>query len=399
LRKYQIVLLGPDAQQHRERVLSALERRVNDLGDGIWDCIDVLEGASAADFDKTAPVFVIWFGSPDASNPAHLAALDALLASSKPTVPLVRDLENFKAQTPPQLHAVNGLPLDETLGTLDRVINTILEGLQLLRRRRRVFISYARVDSRAAAKQLFGSLAEHGFDVFLDTHSVPAASNFQHQLWHSMVDSDLVLLLDTNGVEASRWCRAEYERADALSIGVVRVLWPDRAINPLTDALLLSHSLQLVAADFRSGSASPNPNDELTEAAIARIGQSVEGFRARSIAARQANLVTTFQREAGSLGLSTSVQANSHIYVEKPDGRGGLKTVAVVPTIGVPISTNYHDAYLEYDADPTGMQEQLVLYNRQGFLPSWVDHLNWLNGNLPVKGIDVTEVPTWLSTP
>ena len=113
----------------------------------------------------------------------------------------------------------------------------------------------------------------------------------------------------------------------------------------------------------------------------------------------ETNLVTTFQREAALLGLSTSVQPNSHIFIEKPDNKGSLKKVAVIPTIGVPISTNYHDAYIEYVADPTILSEQLVLYNRQGFLPSWVDHLTWLNGNLPVKGIDISEVPAWLSTP
>ena len=170
LRKYQIVMLGPDTTSHRERIISALERRVNDLGDGIWEYIDVLEDAHAADFDNTAPVFAIWFGSPDQINAAHLVTLNSLLANAKPTLPVVRDMADFTAQTPPQLRSVNGLLLDKTLGTLERVINTIIEGLQLLRKRRRLFISYARKDSRTAAKQLFGSLAEHGFDVFLDTH-------------------------------------------------------------------------------------------------------------------------------------------------------------------------------------------------------------------------------------
>jgi hypothetical protein len=241
-------------------------------------------------------------------------------------------------------------------------------------------------------------VAEHGFDVFLDTHSVPAATNFQHHLWHSIVDSDLVVLLDTNGVESSRWCRSEYERADALSIGVVRILWPDRIIVPATDALLFSLPVQLSEVDFRSGSASPSQTDELTDNAIVRIAQAVEGFRARSIAAPQANLATTFRREAALLGLIASVQPNSHIFIQRPDGIGRGKKIAVVPTVGVPISTNYHDAFLEYDADPPDVDAQLVLYNRQGFLPSWVDHLTWLNGKLPIRGIDVSKVSAWLST-
>jgi hypothetical protein len=392
-------MLGPERAPDQARLLTLLEERVRELSDKIWGCIDVLIDDSAANFDSTAPVVGVWSGSANPPTPDHLATLDKLIGAAKPIIPLVRDIRHFKTQTPSQLHLINGLPIDGTRGSLDRIVNTILEVLQLLRRRRRVFVSYSRKDSRSSAKQLFGALAEFGFDVFLDTHSVPAATNFQNQLWHSMVDSDLVVLLDSDGIETSRWCRAEYERADALSIGVVRLLWPNRKIDPATDALLFSLLLQLTPADFISGSNAPSQHDQFTETAIGRIAEAVEGFRARSIAARQANLVTNFQREASLQHVSTAIQPNLHIIVQKPNAAGGNSKVAVIPTIGVPISTNYHDAFIEYDADPADVQAQIILYNRQGFLPSWVDHLTWLNARLPVIGIDVTEVPTWLSTP
>lgn len=399
LRNYQIVLIGPNANSTRDRVVNALRSRVNELGDKIWDCVEILENASAGTFDKSAPVFGVWIGSAELADPKHLAVLDELLHEAKTVLPVVSDLGLFTAETPHQLHGINGLPLDASNGSLDRVINSVLEGMQLLRRRRRIFISYARKDSRAAAKQLFGSLAECGFDVFLDTHSVPASSVFQNQLWHSMVDSDLVVLLDSNGVDASHWCRQEYERADALSVGIIRVLWPDRKVAPATDALLFSLQLILTKADFESSTETPTQNDKLTDDALARIAQHAEGFRARSIAARQANLVTTFQREASKYGITTTIQPNSHILIEKPDKNKVTKRIAVVPAVGVPISTNFHDAFIEYGGNPPNTDAQVVLYDRQGFLPHWVDHLTWLNGSLPVRGIDVTEIARWLSTP
>jgi len=394
VRRYQIVLLGPEAPSDRDWILNRLENRVKELSDTLWAHIDILEGASVGDFDIKAPVVGVWSGSPRPSNSTDLTTLDSLLSAAKPILPLVRATANFNAQTPTQLHPVNGLSLNGSDGQRDRAVNTILEVLQLLRRRRRLFISYARKDSRAAARQLFGSLAERGFDVFLDTHSIPAATFFQNQLWHSMVDSDLVVLLDSNGVDNSHWCRAEYERADALSIGVVRLLWPDRKVDPSTDALQFSLMVPLAASDFRSGSRAPSQSDELTDAAVDKIAETVEGFRARSIAARQANLITTFQREAAAKSITTTVQPNLHVTVQKP----AKKIIAIVPTVGVPISTNYHDAFMEYEADPPDVGAQVILYNRQGFLPSWVDHLTWLNTKLPVTGIDVTEVPAWLST-
>jgi hypothetical protein len=321
-----------------------------------------------------------------------------LLAEGKLILPVVSDLNTYQAETPSQLHPITGLKLDSTDETLEKIATTALQGLQLLRNRRRLFISYARKDAREVAKQLFSSFAERGFDVFLDTHSVPAASTFQNQLWHSMVDSDLVVLLDTDGVESSRWCRAEYERADALSIGVVRVIWPNRKVDPATDALQLSHPVPLKAVDFTGSPASPGNTDTLVHEAIVRIADAVEGFRARSIAARQAKLITTFTREAKLASMVATVQVNSHILVQKTHAAGIPKVVAVVPTVGVPVSTNYHDAFVEYEGDDIEVDEQVVLFDRQGFLPQWVSHLTWLHGSLPVKGIDIAEVPSWLST-
>jgi TIR domain len=320
-----------------------------------------------------------------------LTALDSLMHAAKPIVPVATGSGSFTQQMPAQLHLINGFTLNDPKVTFDRVVNTVLEALQLLRRRRRLFISYARKDSTGVAKQLFGSLAESGFDVFLDTHSVPAAVNFQDQLWHSMVDSDLVLLLDTNGFDDSRWCRAEFERADALSIGVIRVIWPDRAIDANTDPLLLSLQMRLARDDFESGASAPSRDDRLCDAAIVRIVEAIEGFRARAIAARQANLVTSFKREAQLQSIHTLIQPNLHIVIEKLDGAGGKRKIAVVPTVGVPVSTNYHDAFIEYQLDSPDIEAQVVLYDRQGFLPSWVDHLTWLNARLPVQGLDVTD--------
>ena len=396
VRRYQIILLGPNVAANRRRILDTLKQRVTELGDKIWECIDILEDDVASAFDPTSPVVALWLGCVGPISVSQLATVDSLINAAKPIVPVVTDAASYNAQTPAQLHPINGLTLDHSIAALDRVVNTVLEALQLLRRRRRLFISYARRDSTGVAKQLFGSLAERGFDVFLDTHSIPAAVNFQHQLWHSMVDSDLVVLLDTNGFDDSRWCRAEFERADALSIGVVRVIWPNRTIDPSADTLLLSLPIQLAAADFEPHAADPAQNDIISEAAISRIAQAIEGFRARSIAARQANLVTTFQREAHLKGLAISVQPNWHIIIEKPDRLGRTRKFAIIPTIGVPVSTNYHDAFVEYTGGPPNVEAELVLYDRQGFLPSWVDHLTWLNAQLPVRGLDVTEVPTWL---
>src|SRR3546814_4229054 len=50
--------------------------------------------------------------------------------------------------------------------------DTLFPYTTLFRSQRRVFVSYRRVESRAAALQLHDLLASRGFDVFLDTRDI-----------------------------------------------------------------------------------------------------------------------------------------------------------------------------------------------------------------------------------
>lgn len=77
------------------------------------------------------------------------------------------------------------------------VVNCALESFRLLRKSRRVFISYKRSESTGVAQQLFDLLIRNGFDPFLDSYSIRPADNFQEELLHRMTDSDVLIQLYT----------------------------------------------------------------------------------------------------------------------------------------------------------------------------------------------------------
>src|SRR3546814_19611311 len=58
---------------------------------------------------------------------------------------------------------------------------------------------------------------------------------FQDVLWHRLVDSDVMVMLDTPTYFDSRWTRQEIGRARAKEIQVLRVIWPEHTPNKLTD--------------------------------------------------------------------------------------------------------------------------------------------------------------------
>ena len=78
----------------------------------------------------------------------------------------------------------------------------------------------------AQLSKRFNSLSARVFDVFLDTHAIAPGEDFQAVLWHRLCDSDVLIMLDTAGYFEKRWTKAEYGRALAKGISVLRVGWP-----------------------------------------------------------------------------------------------------------------------------------------------------------------------------
>jgi hypothetical protein len=99
----------------------------------------------------------------------------------------------------------------------------LLECVGLLPRQRRVFVSYRRDEARQAALQMFDALSSRHFYVFLDTHGITPAEDFQAMLWHRLCDSDVLLMLDTPNYFEGRWTSAEFGRALAKGISVLRI--------------------------------------------------------------------------------------------------------------------------------------------------------------------------------
>src|SRR4029079_15742943 len=110
---------------------------------------------------------------------------------SAPVIPTIAAHGNFATQIPPQLHFSNGLRRRADDAEMNELAAAMLECVGLLRKQRRVFVSYRRTESRSAGMHLHDVLSSHGFDVFLDTHDVRPGEPFQDVLWHRLCDSDV----------------------------------------------------------------------------------------------------------------------------------------------------------------------------------------------------------------
>jgi TIR domain len=378
---YQVAIL--DAMTNRAATLQAtLEARMRDLQ---LDPSRDLEFLDQAQLDRLSPncsrVGVLFSDGP--AGAAFGEEVQQILDSPAVVVPAVTSLDNFTSKVPPALYPTNGLLLDPADPNLEKVAGLVLEILGLLRKRRRLFISYKRSESAEVAQQLYHALDERSFDVFLDTLSVRSADDFQEQLWHRMTDSDVVVLLYTQSTLASGWVEQEIERATGMKVTVLQLIWPGVTRDRKTE---LFEAHYLTSNDFAADDAT-----RLRKEKVAEICTLVESLRAVSLSRRKSELVGTLQEIAKAKSLSTAIQSSGYVDVRCDAD----KFARVLPSVGVPDSETIHSCALNPVEGATPSQV-VLLYDGLNVTARWRGHLDWLSGHLPVRTVKLEEVNTWL---
>jgi hypothetical protein len=400
--KYRLVVLGPEGEPQISdcvgRLDNALNLAFNQLGvNPNKFLVRVMSGTNSPDMNRRMPSVAVFFGlgpSPRLS-PHDTQMLDQLLEDGVLIIPVVADTKHFSTVVPQQIAHLNGISLADCDTEFERLAARILEGFGLLRERRRLFISYRRVETSGVAAQLYEALDAAGFDVFLDTHGVLLPGEpFQDILWHRLADTDVALLLDSPGFLASRWTEEELARANTSNIQFLQVLWPGQE-ELATAAFSTFHPLS--QEDFE-GTETLGPAARLLDSCVGALVDAVERLRARAIAARHAFLVREFVTEVRKAGLSVLTTLERTLVVSVP---GGDK-VLVQPAICVPDAQRYETLEQLHQRDMsigrTYALPSVLLYDQTGIRARWRKHLSWLNGNLAcVRSLSLVDAKGWLS--
>tara|TARA_R110000796_G_scaffold88559_1_gene190561 strand:+ start:31536 stop:32675 length:1140 start_codon:yes stop_codon:yes gene_type:complete len=344
--------------------------------------ITFLSKDEASSRNRKVPTMAVFFGSQATAVDTDLVT--ELIEESIIIAPVVSDTSQVNTEVPPQLRHVNAAVLGTSNEGIYRLTNLVLETFRLLRRERRLFISYKRTDSQPFADLLYDALDARGFDVFIDVRSVPPAEDFQSQLWHRLSDSDVIVLIDTLGFRASRWTVEELARANATNVQILHLLWPGQKEDPESS---FSHFMKLTLRDFNW--CIPWKGRWAKKELVTRICNEVERLRAPAIAARYRYLVDNFCDAARDEGLVPVVQMEGWISLDvRPD-----LTLAVVPAVGVPTSDRINDVF-EAITDPSvGTREIWMIYDNRGILSKWLSHLDWLDSHLPIRAVQMSKAP------
>jgi hypothetical protein len=358
---YELALMGKPSTDQVDALKKSIEDIVEPFGLSLG--AEVGWHVRPADFNPPAKSLaaVAFFGGSGVSD----TGLAKVLRKGIPILPIVSKLEKFQTEIPSSLWSLNGISYDSEGVT--RVSTALLECVGLLPRQRRVFISYRRQEAREPALQLFDELSARQFDVFLDTHGVPPGEDFQAMLWHRLCDADVLLMLDTSSYFEGRWTEAEFGRALAKGISVLRVGWP--GVSP-SSRLGTSSRIDLTTADFVAGS------DRFTGAALEKIRVQLETVRSSSQAVRNLNLISTIRESVERIGGTVKgVGVHMAVSLKLPSGL----EVVVYPVAGVPTSVNLNDAAEYSQTEHVG-----VVYDHMGLHHTWLKHLGWLGDNIKI---------------
>lgn len=363
--QYELIILGSPSKDDQSALRTRLTEVAVAFGMTMPGDLAIRTAADVALRDPAASTASLYFGG----DPAVDTNLVNTLEDARvPIIPVVPNGASVSASIPIEIAETNVYFPDPSDVRRDGLTAVALEALGLLRRQRRVFISYRRDDSREAAVQLHDELSARGFDVFLDTHDILPGDLFQEMLWHRLADCDVVIMLDTKDYFASKWTKQELGRSLAQGIHILRIVWPGHAP---TRHLSLSDTIQLEAGDLGG-------DKRLAAAVVNEIVCRTESLRSRSVASRHRDLAGALRIEVERLGGKfEGIGAHRAMALTLPNGLA----VQAYPVVGVPTAELLNDVHEKALATAHGRFPCLV-YDHHGIRPAWMAHLQWLDSRI-----------------
>lgn len=392
---YQLIILGTDFNI-QEGIISNFKEQINNLGINDNN-FKIINRDNFNYYTDSSPSFCLYLGgNSNDKNFVDRDLLDKLITDASLILPIVEgSLENFNKCIPSSLSNYNGISVstEDKERKVEKIANNILEAFSLLRKNRRVFISYKRDESSSVAIQLYEALEQSGFDVFLDTHSIRPSEPFQDELWHRLADSDVVVLLNTANFLESHWTTEELANANKMLLGLIVVSWPDHSIIKNTNAQI-SFPIQLSQSDFHFNvKGSDKIVESLSTDMVDEIIRSVESIRARTLAARRDNLITNFMKMAIEADFEPKLDSYKVISMIKDS-----KEVILIPAVGIPNSLSYEDSS-KFIKDVKEKESQIIyiLFDQTNIRDFWLNHLRWLDNSLTIKSLSILGAHKWLN--
>jgi hypothetical protein len=319
--------------------------------------------------------------------PKRGAEVDAIAEARRrglPIIPVVADLRKFTAIAPVAVHEFNGFELSD-LADIGELGGLVLESLGLQRSKRKIFISYARMDSSIVAQQLREGFTARWYSVFLDTISIRPGAVFQEELLQELADSDAIVLLNSPNVKNRPYVQQEIAFADQAGVSGVQVIWPDVA-RMREGCFFMPLPLDEKTAIKKGGAVTA-----LTPLGVKRVLRKVADMRTAMQRHREKDLLRPVAAYAQTKGWKAIHYLGRRIELSL-----GATRIRLDLALGVPTSLDLERAF---QAASMGNPSGRLLYDPLGITNRQADHLHFLGSRLNLQYLDSKTALRWTIIP
>lgn len=358
--KYQIQLLGTP---WNERELAQVIQGFHDV-----------EIVDSEHIDSKLPLLCLYFGCDvkDASPLKEVTNLVRNYINRRMILPIAQNPDDFKTKFPEGLKQLNGffLKRDDTESLL-RLKNYIATYFGLLEGNKKVFISYRRKDSEPLAHKLHSELVKRKYKPFLDAYSIEEGVIFQDYLRHELVDSEVVILLDSPEFNSSEYCMEEFNIANQERIPVIDIRFK---VNPRTNLHRFCCYWE-TNLDYEAA----NSDSDL----VGKIIERMETVRVAAYKFKRDYVLDEFYALCRKYELPV-VEYGSFI-------RCDTTHECFYPLTNIPTATDIYKVNLIFSKIPLlSTYSKKILYNGSFCREDVSSYLSWLDSHLPIHTFNIT---------
>lgn len=374
------IIIGTTSDSRRGPTEQALNDRTKSLSDSN-EQLHVVDqnGLDGIPREARAVATVLCRENPAYDN-EEIEAIKECKRRNIPIIPVVEDLTKFTEIAPKGVGEFNGFRLGD-LRDVGELAGLMLEAIGLQRAKRKVFISYARMDSSRVAEQLREAFTGRWYSVFLDTISIRPGAFFQQELMQELADSDAVIFLNSPNAQGRPYVKDEIAFADRAGVSGVQVVWP--TMDPLHEGAFFVP----IKLDAKLAKINKDAVEALEEAGITEILRKVADQRTEMQRIRERELLRPIAAYARKKCWKAVPYLGRHIELNK-----GTDTIHLDIALGVPTSFDLERAFRS--RRKKGEAGKLV-YDPLGTTDRQARHLNFLRSKLKLQYLDPRKTLNW----
>jgi TIR domain len=376
------IVIGAHGDPRRVELEKDLRDRTTGLNESN-ERLDLIDQSNADSIPAGAHAVAVVFCRKGTYDSSEVGAIAECRRRDIPIIPVVENLRDFTTVAPKEVADFNGFELDD-IADVGELAGLMLESLGLQRSRRKIFLSYARMDSSVVAHQLREAFNARWYSVFLDTISIRPGAMFQAELLQELADSDAVVLLNSPNVKDRPYVQEEIAFADRAGVSGVQVIWPGMS-RMRQGTFLFPLPLDARLAEIENGAVK-----SLTPDGIKDVLRKVADMRTDMQMLREEQLMSPIRAYARKKGWKIVPYLGRHIELHD-----GQRRILLDMALGVPTSLDLERAF----RSGTGRINGRLVYDPLGITNRHADHLDFLGSRLALEFLDPGAALQWTIIP